>query len=361
MANPGAKITALEVGRFYRSRDGLTYGPLIEHEEEPGAFGLGHSPEWEWALDGECNRYPGSNNGSLELTRYTAFDLLEAIPVKGKPLELEVGKTYVAANGQVFGPLINYNDKPTQFTLVKTDGVQPLWNSTGRCFFTPNRYGEVTLSDYSLVAEHVELPIAVPSGANLGPLKNVIGDNPTPDNMYSIFNWACSPQGVTYWGELVEQLQKKKITRLPFKARHYIKKCIASLEASATPKPDLGVLAKGTDADYAFLTRYDEKGRDTIENARLTPPGNHPWKDGEHAWSKGPQMIERILAGDYTVNLGSAFDWDKTPMKFQYWCLISYELKKGRLPWCAKYILEIWLNQWKNEQPAKADADDIPF
>lgn len=131
----------IEVGKFYRTRDGHKVGPIRNHA-------VSHNFPWIGDLDRE---YKGTKRSFVfkeDGSNYEFTDL--DIVGEWNEMKIEAGKTYLTADGITVGPIQKYGWDGSSF--IEFDGDGRIWDSYGVACGSDNRSGGLD----NLVEEKIE-------------------------------------------------------------------------------------------------------------------------------------------------------------------------------------------------------------
>jgi hypothetical protein len=366
----------IEAGKTYIDRGGREHGPILKWGATERYFHVRGS--WMWKHDGtnllsEDGRPANQQN-----------DLVREVHVIAG-IKLEVGQYYLTSDGSVFGPMQVHEHETHKDQMIQKQGDGFVWCAlTGRNKATPDSSDYPTgKRKYDLVRESISLTVAplpatgdgwlaaelncdepldlpldadkpdflLPSSVELSSCKRCLTDTIKELDLSEAFLWEGTPQGGDYWGALHAQLVKGEITKLPFKARQYIKKIVAALEPAAPPPK-----RHRDGAMLLWFTGLTQTQREIIVKAESrTPVGTCPFSS-EYNY----KAVKAILANkdEKPGALMSAFPFYHTEQGYEYWELVSQAPYLRKL---AEVILRHWVEAWeRGDRPLAPKSEPAP-
>lgn len=365
----------IEEGKTYIDREGTEHGPILSYNE--GASRLFHIPgSWMWSIDGINLLCPASG-----ITSHSKYDLVNEVHVVG--IKVELGKSYLTKSGKVFGAMKEYEYKTNEVIQKSGDGF--VW-----CALTGRNKASPALGDYpdgarefDLIKESItlaeaelnpswlgaelncddplDLPLdadkpdfVLPEGVDLQRCKNCLTDAVKELDVSEAFLWHPTPQGATYWANLHADVSQGRITKLPFKARHYIKKIVAALE----PKL-LETLPPKRHRDGSMLiwfTGLTQAQREIIVKAESrTPIGTCPFAH-ECQYVAVKAILEK--KDEQPSALWTAFSFSSTEQGWAYWELVAAAPYLRKL---AEVMLRHWVEAWeRGDRPLAPESEPAP-
>lgn len=142
------------------------------------------------------------------------------------------GKKYRARNGQIFTPAPYYIEPgaAASTTSCHIEGKNYMWQlSDGLCLMAPNSDNADDRKAHDLLEEVFEESFQLPESYIHEHALNILSGNFTADDLLEVFHWASTPNADD-WESAYDKKRENSDYRLPFRLRHYVKKCVREYE-----------------------------------------------------------------------------------------------------------------------------------